>query len=319
MISLPFIRHAESKPTARRLAMVAVVRNEFDVIDTWIRYHAAYGVDCFIVLDNGSTDGTREHLEHLRQQFDITIFEDHSECFYQNRWMTRLCRYARKIAGAEWAIASDADEFWIPDTGVDLKSIVTGGAAVKRFARFNMVVNEQLEFYRAFYCARGEVAYPRLTELKREHMSVILKRPGPKVALRLKGLLRISGGNHGAWHLAATPKPVTTTGLTIYHYPIRGLERFVQSLNRYRTILARNPQAPVGAHWKRWSSLRTDAQIQAEYRRLVFTPRHCEALYEIGLLRRCTRPAAVISAVVGARSPCVPYSEVRQPPLLIAL
>ena len=49
-----------------KLAMTLIVRNEADIIEDNLRYHRAQGVDFFIVLDNGSTDGTLEILESLR-------------------------------------------------------------------------------------------------------------------------------------------------------------------------------------------------------------------------------------------------------------
>ena len=48
-----------------KLAMTIMVRNEADVIEDNLRFHRAQGVDFFIALDNGSTDGTREILESL--------------------------------------------------------------------------------------------------------------------------------------------------------------------------------------------------------------------------------------------------------------
>ena len=41
-----------------KLAMAMKVKDEADIIEVTLRYHAAQGVDVFIVTDNGSTDGT---------------------------------------------------------------------------------------------------------------------------------------------------------------------------------------------------------------------------------------------------------------------
>jgi hypothetical protein len=50
--------------------MSFIVRDELEFIAENIRLHAAQGVDNFIVMDNGSRDGTHERLEALR--LDLT-------------------------------------------------------------------------------------------------------------------------------------------------------------------------------------------------------------------------------------------------------
>ena len=56
-----------------KLAMTLIVRNEADIIEDNLRYHRAQGVDFFIVLDNGSTDGTVEILERYEQAGILTL------------------------------------------------------------------------------------------------------------------------------------------------------------------------------------------------------------------------------------------------------
>ena len=50
-----------------RIVMTLLVQNEADIVDTWLRYHLARGVDVVIVTDHRSDDGTSEVLhEHAR-------------------------------------------------------------------------------------------------------------------------------------------------------------------------------------------------------------------------------------------------------------
>ena len=49
-----------------RLVMTILVKDEADIIEANIRTHAKLGVDAFAVMDNNSSDGTREILEKLK-------------------------------------------------------------------------------------------------------------------------------------------------------------------------------------------------------------------------------------------------------------
>ena len=50
-----------------RIAMTLVVRDEADIVGTWLDYHLASGVDVVIATDHRSVDGTSEILrEHAR-------------------------------------------------------------------------------------------------------------------------------------------------------------------------------------------------------------------------------------------------------------
>ena len=106
-----------------RLAMTLLVRNEVDIIEDNIRFHAAQGVDCFAVMDNGSTDGTREVLEKLKTEFDLDVIDQPAQNYQQALWMTQLAEYARTTLKADLVISNDADEFWLAQEGTCIKQI----------------------------------------------------------------------------------------------------------------------------------------------------------------------------------------------------
>ena len=103
-----------------KLAMTLIVRNEADIIEDNLRYHRAQGVDLFIVLDNGSTDGTVEILERYERAGMLTLLHRPGTMLsIQRKGNTEIARLAYEM-GADWVFHNDADEFWWPFDG-DLK------------------------------------------------------------------------------------------------------------------------------------------------------------------------------------------------------
>ena len=79
-----------------RLAMTILARDEADIIEDNIRFHASAGVDKFVVTDNASLDGTREILEKLSKEFDVKIFDEPSHTIDQDRWVSRMADWLKE-------------------------------------------------------------------------------------------------------------------------------------------------------------------------------------------------------------------------------
>ena len=100
-----------------KLAMTLIVRNEADIIEDNLRYHRAQGVDFFIVLDNGSDDGTVEILESYEREGILKLVRlPGTMLTIQRKGNTQIARIAHEI-GADWVLHNDADEFWWPVGG----------------------------------------------------------------------------------------------------------------------------------------------------------------------------------------------------------
>ncbi len=100
-----------------KLAMTLIVLNEADIIEDNLRYHRAQGVDFFIVLDNGSTDGTVEILERYERTGILKLVQMPGTMLtIQRKGNTQIARLAHEM-GADWVFHNDADEFWWPVTG----------------------------------------------------------------------------------------------------------------------------------------------------------------------------------------------------------
>jgi hypothetical protein len=106
-----------------KLAMVMKVKDEGDILEDTLRYHAAQGVDVFVVTDNGSTDSTPEILQRWVDAGRMQVINEPSAGFRDEAhgWVTRMARLAATDHDADWVLHTDADEFWWPVSG-DLRS-----------------------------------------------------------------------------------------------------------------------------------------------------------------------------------------------------
>ena len=96
-----FLQMNRSKSVSDRLVMTILCRNEVDIIEHNIRLHSQLGVDAFLVMDNGSTDGTREKLESLKSEFDLQVI-DESGVYQQAKWMKQLGLKKEKGHQTDW-------------------------------------------------------------------------------------------------------------------------------------------------------------------------------------------------------------------------
>ena len=104
-----------------RLGMVYKVLDEADIMEDNLRYHRAQGVDFFVVADTGSSDGTLEILERYESAGLLRLERMPGGIHdMKSGGEEQITRIAAEM-GADWVIHNDADEFWWPVLGGDLK------------------------------------------------------------------------------------------------------------------------------------------------------------------------------------------------------
>ena len=94
-----------------RLIGVAMVRNEVDVIEAFVRHNSTI-LDGLSIVDHGSFDGTSEILARLcAEGLPLRVTQDPDPAYRQSETMTSLARDAFRRDGADFVFALDADEF----------------------------------------------------------------------------------------------------------------------------------------------------------------------------------------------------------------
>lgn len=285
--AIQYLAHRALAKGPIRLAMTILVKNEADIIEHNIRVHASLGVDCFAVMDNGSTDGTREILARLANEFELLIIDEPAQSYRQRQWMTQLAHIARKGLGADWVISNDADEFWIPKEG-SLKIGLDRRSSVISVQRYNMALGEEnlkpeTPYYETTLKVRHPIAYDKKSQREQMNISLPLTSIKPKVMLNPHGLIKIKGGNHRAIHIGNLFHQQQSSHITIYHYPIRSYEQFEKNI-RNRAELAKVRDIRMGDHYFRWVELYKQGKLEEEYNRFIVKRHELPTLERFGII-----------------------------------
>lgn len=91
--------------------IVSVVRNELDILEAFVRYHAELA-DRLVIADHRSVDGSLELLRELRAEgLPLEVRSLSAPALRQGETTTMLVREAARRLGADHVLPLDADEF----------------------------------------------------------------------------------------------------------------------------------------------------------------------------------------------------------------
>jgi glycosyltransferase involved in cell wall biosynthesis len=211
-----FINRHPTTPRLR-LAMTLVTRNEADILERFLEFNKAMGVDFFVVTDNGSTDRTPEILRKYEQSGWIAKTFTDMGPYTQLSFVDRMIRYISDNELAEWVVNSDTDEFWVPLTGT-LKDKLARSRANVISCRLNNVVPLD----------QDDPMHNILTVVKPDKINAgklsIFSPNYNKVIHRIKGYSLIHQGNH---NVDIRRKSVEITeDIFVLHYAVRSFNHF---------------------------------------------------------------------------------------------
>ena len=278
------------------IVMTILVKDEIDIIKMNIETHAKLGVDAFVVMDNNSTDGTREVLDELKKKYEITII-DEKGLYNQAKWMKKLSNTTKKVYNPRWVINNDADEFWIPKNNKTIKEVLPNKGAVLTVQRYNMVLDETVSngnFYDAKYYVKNPVFYNKETQLNEDYPSIVLSKIGPKVITDPNGLLSIRGGNHKALHIRNLfdyfkhyDKIKRFSDIEIFHYVIRSYTQFEKHIINRKRLLEDKKHIRMGPHYRRWVKLYNEGKLKQEFEeRIVFKMDDVKVFEKYGIMQQ---------------------------------
>lgn len=297
-----------------RLVMLLAVRDEADILAENLWFHLNHGVDFVLITDNASRDGTREIAAEFERMGLAHVIDEPVLDKSQGRWMSRIAQLARDRFHADWVLANDADEFWLPKSGSLKTELLDPTTVLKARRRHSIpclpdVLDSGFRFWHTIVRTRqplsGKDLKPSIDAEIPE--SLLLYACGPKVIARTAGLQAIAHGNHDV--TIDDRHERISDDIEIYHYPIRTFEQFRRKVENHGSSYAINTELPQTYSWhlRRWYRILQEGRLEQEYERQVLTQealaRHLASgvveldltmlrVAEAGLMRPTSRPLA---------------------------
>lgn len=251
------------------IVMLLLVRDELDVIRQNIEFHLQYGIEQFVITDNGSVDGTREILSEFQSRLGkaLVVIDDAGSAYRQAERVTRMISVAKQTFRPRWIISADADEFWYP---------VSGRYDTELDGRGNI-----LDCYWHNFLPRPNTPWQQFSEIG--------EMPGyhgrMKKALCLaRGLLGMYTGNHEARtipHVAARSE-----NIRVYHYPIRTYAQFERKVVQGHRAATQSSSAHASWHWREYYEAWEEGRLPEVYAEMASNNRLGQDFTMADLLRR---------------------------------
>lgn len=260
-----------------RLIMTLLVKNEEDMLEENLLFHKAMGVDYFIITDNNSTDRTPEIIRKYQQKgWIVETIEEKATNYEQKAWVDRMIWKAKTKYHADWVVNADADELWYSPSG-NLKTELSVTTANVLDCEVRSVYPEEEKPFWEWDKTVKAVTTPEVYDLSRYSL---FERQNKKVIHRAVGYLQISMGNH---KVTMFPKRTENSSIRVYHYNIRGKQRFLEKMINGGKQLEQHKGKHGGRHWRYFYQLHKEGKLEAEYDRVIGTT-HFDRLCKDGYI-----------------------------------
>jgi hypothetical protein len=244
-----------------RLVAHVGIKDEVEIVAATIAQLFAVGVDHVIACDYGSTDGTVNVLHQLAEDRSISVIETPEEPLDPTTRGQSKLRQIRD-AEADWALITDADEFWVTRSG-SIKELLGGGTnGFLHVPRYNVPLSaaglhlpqplEPRTYDELLLSVEPVPDFAAKVDEPGALPWIIGSRTNPKTLFRVDGALAISAGDH--WIVMRDDEqPTTVTEVLIAHAPLTTYARFERKVRSAETLLRDQPEFFEGGrgwHWR---------------------------------------------------------------------
>jgi len=113
-----FRKRRQIRPVINRTAQISenailafsTMRDEMVRLPYWLEHHRALGVDHFLIVENDSSDGTRDYLA---AQPDVSLWTTQASYKLSRFGVDWLTHLQRRYAQGHWCLTVDADEIFV--------------------------------------------------------------------------------------------------------------------------------------------------------------------------------------------------------------
>jgi glycosyltransferase involved in cell wall biosynthesis len=231
---------------------IAMIKNEADIVEAFVRHNLAL-TDLLVVIDNGSTDGTRDILTSLqREGLALVVFDDPIFGYFQSEKVTHVYRKVVPVFNPDVVWFLDADEFIHAPSRAALDAAmgtVAPGHAV--LLPWRTHVPSDADAARMMADPLGAMPDRRKREEPTVHKVVVRRNPADDARLV------IEQGNHMVRFADGTRPPVhAMAGATIVHLPVRSVDQLsAKVINGWQAYLVKNRYAEVPTAGFQWQQL----------------------------------------------------------------
>jgi len=247
-----------------------MIKDEVDIVEDWLRHTLdLFGPGNVYVLDNESSDGTQNILEHYRPHIWSKTVEACVEGPSKGQLITALMHEHKDTC--DLLVPLDGDEFIGLQNNWDRDAILAEfhGLDLTRFGRFKFTLN-----YDAI-AGLEEVAFPvrELQDFSLFSYEILdgAYKDFAKTFFAADAFVKSDNGNH----FGESHRPdVHYTSLWLYHYSYRNLKQYEKKIINAAAYNNYWKKHPHSTHWKAAYHAHLEGKFQGHCERLLGRLRH---------------------------------------------
>jgi radical SAM protein with 4Fe4S-binding SPASM domain len=233
----------------RRIFSISMVKNEEDIIESFVRYHMNI-FDGMVVVDNGSCDDTKSILESLRAEgLPLYIYDDPETNYLQDAKMSQILHAAMKTFQPELIVPLDADEFIVANESKSPRAVLEDVDLQKlHYVKWRTYIPDESDDPAEL------VTLLKMQHMRQEQYEKFYKVMVSKYVMQRQSL-QLAMGSHDVVFPNNDGNNIGKTvveELRIAHFPLRSIDQlkskiyvgWVNSLSRY------DRKAGEGFHWE---------------------------------------------------------------------